>query len=72
MNEVLTIESLMAAVAAMRVHGARNLVAIELSLDMLDYFRSLPTHPVNSTLTRVYGLPIRIADGELVARPVYA
>ncbi len=67
---VLTLKDLYAAKATLELMG-RRAVAIEMSLDMLDYFRSLPAYPVKSDYTRVYGLPIRIADGEGVCRPIW-
>ena len=70
MDYVLRAEDVGAAIAQMRVTG-RKPIAIELSLDMLDYFRGFATYPTDSGSTRIYGLPIRIADGKLVARPVY-
>lgn len=70
MSDVLRSEDIIALKARLELTW-RKPVAIELSLDMLDYFRSISTYPTDSGVTRIYGLPIRIADGKMVARPVY-
>lgn len=69
MNETITLKDMLAAKASMELAG-QHVVAIELSLDMLDYFRSFTMYPVETAYTRVYGLPIRIVDGVNICRPV--